>query len=301
MEKLKVLLKSAWWFAVLIYVSIFLYSNFESVIAVTARLSYSDISIALICLLFGKLLLAYVMQLSLTRHSTFISNIRCFQIYNHSQLGKYIPGSIWQFIGRISLYKEAGISNVIIRDSILLETFWVLASSALIGLGFTLIFSQVALSDLISFLPNYPYSYIIAALILLYAALSITPWGRRFNSYLIKLRFTPLSAVTSAVIWIFLGISFWITLIPFSTDYIQPGYIIGLFALSYAIGFVVPFAPAGLGIREAVLVIGLLHILDKETSIVLASLNRILYISIEIFLAFAATLLKQHATQFNKT
>jgi hypothetical protein len=102
------------------------------------------------------------------------------------------------------------------------------------------------------------------------------------------LLFTPLSFTTALLLWLALGFSFWITLTPFSSFEIGLVYIIGLYALSYAVGFVVPFAPAGIGIRESVLVLGLMPFLDINTSIILATLNRIFYILIEIVLAATA-------------
>ncbi|MCU7890301.1 MAG: hypothetical protein KZQ78_01300 [Candidatus Thiodiazotropha sp. (ex Ustalcina ferruginea)] len=100
--------------------------------------------------------------------------------------------------------------------------------------------------------------------------------------------YTPASLLIVLLIWTFLGLSFWITLLPLSIIEIGLVYIIGLYAFSYAVGFVIPFAPAGIGIRESILVFGLIPYLDTNTSIILATLNRIFYIAIEIILAATA-------------
>ena len=293
MQKIKSLLKLAWWLAVIVYIAIFLSGNIGSVGLIAQQLSIIQISTALLSILTGKILLTFIMQQSLSHHKVDFSFIKCFHVYNITQLGKYIPGSIWQFVGRVGLYKEAGIANLTIRDSILLETFWVLASAGLMGFILTLISGRQMLQELNGYLPDYSVLILMLSLALGYVVTISTSWGRRLQSYLLRLRFTPMSAISSAFVWILLGISFWVTLLPFASDQVTLTYIIGLFALSYAIGFVVPFAPAGLGIREAILVIGLLHTLDKETSIVLASLNRVFYIFIEILLASLATALNK--------
>jgi len=53
--------------------------------------------------------------------------------------------------------------------------------------------------------------------------------------------------------------------------------VIGLFALSYVAGFVTIFAPAGVGVREAVFTIGLAGILPVEAALVDAVGHRIIY------------------------
>ncbi|MCG7888370.1 MAG: hypothetical protein JAY93_20245 [Candidatus Thiodiazotropha taylori] len=108
--------------------------------------------------------------------------------------------------------------------------------------------------------------------------------------------FTPLSFITALLIWLVLGFAFWITLTPFSASEIGLVFIIGLYAFSYAIGFAVPFAPAGIGIRESVLVLGLAPFLDINTAIILAALNRVFYIFIEIILAALSVTISPHSS-----
>ncbi|MEW8584710.1 MAG: hypothetical protein AB2531_03020, partial [Candidatus Thiodiazotropha sp.] len=112
----------------------------------------------------------------------------------------------------------------------------------------------------------------------------------------------PLSFITALLIWLVLGFAFWITLTPFATAEIGLVYIIGLYAFSYAVGFAVPFAPAGIGIRESVLVLGLAPYLDVNSAIVLAALNRIFYIFIEIILsALSVTVPARSSVDRSKT
>jgi hypothetical protein len=113
--------------------------------------------------------------------------------------------------------------------------------------------------------------------------------------------FTPTTLVVVSIIWICLGSSFWITLLPFTNQELSFIYIIGLYALSYALGFAVPFAPAGIGIREAILVTGLLPYLDSSISIVLATINRLLYIVSEIILVVISNWISTRDNDLKKT
>ncbi|MCU7854716.1 MAG: hypothetical protein KZQ79_03340 [Candidatus Thiodiazotropha sp. (ex Lucinoma borealis)] len=295
---LKTALKSFWWILVLGFIGFFLISNLHRVETVIQRLPISTIIYSICALAIGKLFLVAIMHQSLQQYRVNLSAQRCFKIYNLTQLGKYIPGSIWQFVGRIGLYKEAGLSNHTIRDTILLETFWVVFSALLLGLALICITQYEFLITLFSQLPSRLLIIIssIAGIVLLVA--SIGTWRNKLIDYSRRLMYTPTSLLIALLIWFFLGFSFWITLLPLSSIEIGLVYIIGLYALSYAVGFVVPFAPAGIGIRETILVFGLVPYLDTNTAIILATLNRILYIIIEIILASIAVLSKYRTTNY---
>jgi hypothetical protein len=239
------------------------------------------------------------MHQSLQHNSIDFTYIKSFVIYNITQLGKYIPGSIWQFVGKISMYKSAGLTNKTILDSILLETFWVVFSAFIVGLILIGITQHEILLTLIQKIPSVVLLALVIVAVILMFIPQLRPYRDKLLDYRKRLSFTPPSFGTALFIWLALGFSFWITLIPFSSAEIGLVYIIGLYALSYAIGFMVPFAPAGIGIRESILVLGLMPFLDINTSIILATLNRLFYIAIEIILAAAAVLTSKQAKMQN--
>ncbi|MET0052956.1 MAG: lysylphosphatidylglycerol synthase domain-containing protein [Candidatus Thiodiazotropha sp.] len=280
----KTLLKSLWWVLVLLFISLFLYRNLGTAASVISRLPLGTLALAFAAILLAKLLLAEVMRRALARFGIHFPYPDCFRMYNLTQLGKYIPGSVWQFLGRIALYRERGLNNRTIKDTLLLETFWVVFSAFAIGLLLVLIMQRTLIGSLLSQLPDYlthPATLVGTGLILL--SLLIL-WRKPLWVYARAYRFDTEILFVAVLIWLCLGFSFWITLLPILDA--QPAflYIVGLYALSYAVGFVVPFAPAGIGIREAVLVTGLLPFLDTGSAVVLATLNRLGYILAEILL-----------------
>jgi hypothetical protein len=235
------------------------------------------------------------MHQALKRHSVNLPLTQSFSIYNITQLGKYIPGSIWQYVGKIGMYKAAGLNNQAIRDTILLEAFWVAFSALMVGI---ILISITHGQLLLSLSQKIPAIAIVAGIIATSVFLllpSLSGWRMKLRKYWRRLLFTPQSFFTTLIVWLSLGISFWIILIPLSSSEIGLVYTVGLFALSYTIGFVVPFAPAGIGIRESVLVLGLMPFLDIHTSIILATLNRVFYIIVEIALAAAALFLPRYS------
>lgn len=279
---------------VLCFIVIFLNSNLHRVDVVIRRLPAINIASSLATLTIGKLLLVAIMQQSLRHFKVDFFYRRSFVIYNITQLGKYIPGSIWQFVGKIGMYKSAGLDNQTVRNTILLETFWVVFSAFGFGVTLVALTQYRILTTLLEKVPAaVPLALLGIALVLLWIP-RLRSYRQKIVSNWKRLLFTPLSLSTSLLIWAALGYSFWITLLPFSTSDIGLAYIVGLYAFSYAAGFVVPFAPAGIGIRESVLVLGLAPFLDIDISIILATLNRIFYISIEIVLAAAALFVSKY-------
>jgi uncharacterized membrane protein YbhN (UPF0104 family) len=290
-QKLKSLLKVIWWVLVLAFVSLFLYKNLHTTLDIISKLPLLVVLTALIAIFVAKFLLVVVMNLALNRYQIELGYLRCFTIYNITQLGKYIPGSIWQYVGRISLYKEAKISNSKIRDTLLVETFWVVSSALLIGLCLILLTQHGLIIQMSEHIPEYltkPLILTTATVIII----AVAWWFRHIvQHYAKQFMFSPKVGLVVVVLWLCLGFSFWITLLPYTSQDISLVYIIGLYALSYALGFAVPFAPAGIGVREALLVMGLLPFLDSNISIVLATINRLLYIISEIILVLLSSYL----------
>ncbi|MEW8627128.1 MAG: hypothetical protein AB2551_15345 [Candidatus Thiodiazotropha sp.] len=298
-QKLKSLLKLIWWLLVLTFVSLFLYKNLHATLDIVSKLPLSVMSVAFLAILVAKVLLVLVMHLALCRYQIDLGYLRCFTIYNITQLGKYIPGSIWQYVGRITLYKEADISNAKIRDTLLLETFWVVFSALFIGICLILLTQHSLIMQMLGQLPEYltqPLSLVMVAALLLL----LVVWFRKtVQHYAKQFMFSAKASLVVTALWLCLGFSFWITLLPYTSQDISIIYIIGLYALSYALGFAVPFAPAGIGIREAILVMGLIPYLDSNTSIVLATINRLLYIVSEIILVVFSSFLSKRNNNFN--
>jgi hypothetical protein len=280
----KTVLKTLWWILILVFISLFLARNLGTAASVIRKLPFTTLSMAFLAILFAKLLLVEVMRRALDRFVIRFAYRDCFRIYNITQLGKYIPGSVWQFLGRIALYRERGLCNSTIKNSLLLETFWVVFSAFGIGLVLILFTKSSLIWNLITQLPDFLTHYLTLAGISLIGLSLLIIWRKPLLSYAKTYRFDREILLVVILLWLCLGFSFWITLQPILEASPPFLYIVGLYALSYAIGFVVPFAPAGVGIREAALVTGLLPYFDTNSAIVLATINRLLYIISELLL-----------------
>jgi len=209
-------------------------------------------------------------------------------IYNLTQLAKYMPGSIWQFVGRFAVLRGRGVSMQAIRDSTLVELAWVAITALVLGSGLAAFSCRGGRPG---FFPvifgNRVFSPLILLLFASVATFFVLPAARRWMLWILKrIRFHGRGAVLIlASAWVFLGISFWMIINPFASEPFPITYCIGVYCLAYLTGLLFPFAPAGLGVREAVLVAAVAGYTGAETAVILAAINRVLYFLAEMAVA----------------
>lgn len=205
-------------------------------------------------------------------------------IFFKSQLGKYLPGSVWQYAGRVglahnrgvpiqrgvvSVVAEIGYSAVAAGAAASLILGWAVAAAVFLGLA-----GLLAL--------GFALRGRVAGLVL--QAPADRGNGRLDRtSVLAGLRAGPAAVVLYLVVWGIYGIAFWTTgralfAIPASDI---PRYI-GVFALAWLAGLVAFFAPGGIGVREAVIAALLTSGLGQADAIVLAATSRIVLSAIDI-------------------
>jgi uncharacterized membrane protein YbhN (UPF0104 family) len=205
-------------------------------------------------------------------------------LFFKSQLAKYLPGSVWQYAGRVglahnrgvpiqpallSVVAEIGYSAIAAAAAASLILGWVVAAAVLLGLAGLLALGRAVRGH-------------IAALVL--GAPSDRESGRLDrHSVLATLRAAPAAVVLYLVVWGLYGLAFWTTgralfAIPPSDI---PRYI-GVFALAWLVGVVAFFAPGGIGVREAVIAALLARPLGQADAIVLAATSRIVLSTIDL-------------------
>jgi len=278
-------IKYLWILAVVVFVVLYFYTHFDTIVKIVYTIPVFNLLVAFCALLVAKILLSYITFLSLRYVGEYISFYKIFLIYNITQLAKYIPGSIWQFVGKAGAYSNEGMEVGAIKKSIFIEILWVLFSAFTVGIILVLSGDLLEIESIIINTQQYALFFGIGILITFIIAGFYYKKTLSFLYLFIDNIFLDIKIFFVLLfIWFLLGMSFYITLEPYVENVSIVLYIdiVGLYALAYAIGFLVPFAPAGIGIREAILIGGLATILSAEQAIVLASLNRIIYIIVEV-------------------
>ena len=215
-----------------------------------------------------------------------ISFFTAFKIWMQSNIGKYLPGNIFQYVGRLTLSHQAGIKSGpailgIISEVLLLVVAAILLAAPLYlsgNISFTTIFPRP---------PPFPHSYLLVGIAIATLGLFIYLISKRnvllasANPY----RFTEVKSNIKLVLsistipLIFYSLSFAtsglaaqliITNCWQSSSTIATPILISAYAVSFMIGFIMPGAPGGLGVREFALVSALTPFIGFADSLSLA-------------------------------
>lgn len=189
-----------------------------------------------------------------------------------SNTSRYIPGTIWQYIGRVELVKrEIGVPRNKTIVSLLVEIFLVLSAGV-----FVAAFSPVKLGWWLFLLPVpllLLHPTIANKIIALIAKISKKEIGR-FNA---KLSF---SDTISSFPWFVLNflingaaLSFLVVSLGQKVGLVDFFAFAGFYALSWMVGYLAVFAPAGLGVTE----VTLSYLLSFNMPLVVASVIALSY------------------------
>lgn len=183
------------------------------------------------------------------------------QVYLKTNLGKYLPGNVWHYYGRISAAKTAGVSPSAATLSVLLEPLLMAAAAlvmVLLGIQPVAANSQLTLRGL----PMLGLATVLMAVhpqflntaIRLSSRFNLKATTSRtvdVNAFQVK-RY-PLRPLLGELGFIGLrGSGFLLTLLALGPlELSQVPLLLGAFSLAWLLGLIIPGAPGGLGVFEA--------------------------------------------------
>ena len=272
-----------WVVAVLAAATVIIVRSWGDIDAMLRTLSWDWIAASLALTTAAKLFLGINAHVAARRCGIDIGFLDAFRLYNLSQLGKYLPGSIWQFIGRAAAYRHLGAGYGPIRDALICESLWIVAGASVVGVVLT---GPTLLGILAGSLSSFVVGWLGAGFgLALVAALAALLWKRAALARYVRLARPPVRAILAqACIWLLLGLGFWVLARGGGLS-VGPVFAIGLFAAGYAVGFLVPIAPAGLGVRDAVLTLGLMPYVPAGEALTITVMARIVYLVVDLALA----------------
>ncbi|MBV8886430.1 MAG: flippase-like domain-containing protein [Chroococcidiopsidaceae cyanobacterium CP_BM_RX_35] len=185
---------------------------------------------------------------------------QAFVLVGRSQIGKYLPGNVFQYVGRVALGHQQGIPIEAIIFSTGFETFLMIVTGVVIG-GGGLFFNHQSIPMTIGNQNIQTFFILFLATIVLASTLFITT---NFSSVIRKwinlcLPYIHIGRITAAVIlyiviFSLFGLSLSLLLnLLWGVDTLHWYQFTWGFAIAWTIGFIMPGAPGGLGIRETVL------------------------------------------------
>ena len=210
------------------------------------------------------------------------------RIWTVSNLGKYVPGKVWQMSAMAVMAREQGVSGVAAAGSAVLSTLVTLAT----GFAVTVLCGAQVFTD---------RRVALAALGAVVAALAMAPRAlpvaervlrRATGRDLTMPRLTPrtlaVAVVGSTVAWLLLGAGFHLLARGVGVASLPIAASVASFVGSYLLGFVAVFAPGGIGVREGVMHLALRQVgLGDGEALVLVVASRIWLTVLEVAPALA--------------
>ncbi|WP_083286665.1 hypothetical protein [Burkholderia seminalis] len=229
------------------------------------------------------LLLALAWRQLLAHHGVAQSHTWAIKTYGVSQLAKYTPGNIFHLAGRQAISIAAGIPAWPVAKSI----GWELAVIASTAVPFALLAAPL----------RWPAIGVETATTAFAAVLTIAVWG-------IQTRWSPrvAQAVSLHAAFLFVAGLIFSQLLAITSRHAQIDShdaafwlpVSGAYVIAWLAGLVTPGAPAGVGVREAVLY-GLLHSVVGHADLITAIvLGRLVTVAGDLLFFIGATLTPKH-------
>lgn len=208
-----------------------------------------------------------------------------------AQLGKYVPGSVWAFAAQVELARDYGVPRA--RG----------AAATVLAVVITLVVNLVIAAVTLPFVSvdaAHQWWWALAAAPLLLAMLH--PWilNRCVRGVTIAPTAVGTGVLASFAAWIPLGTHIAVLTMGVGVEPARAFPIAaGSYALAWTLGVVLVVAPAGIGVREAVLVVGLSPVLGPGAALVVASLSRLVTTAADVVWAGIAFIVRRvHADRF---
>ena len=223
------------------------------------------------------------------------------RIYFVGQVGKYLPGSVWPVLAQMDMGRDAGVPRTRMGVSFVLS----LLVSVVVGLGMGL---PTLLSSGQTWLPGVAV-VVIGLPIVLFPGLvnralsrGLTVAGRppleRGLSRGAMLR----SAALYGLSWTFFGVSVWCLVVDVGGSVLTSLPVsIAAFAVAANLGTLFIIAPAGAGVREVLLVVGLAPVLASSPATAVAVVSRLLVTVADVGSALVALATHRHHQVKNRS
>jgi len=294
-DKIIQVFKWVWIAIVFVGAAVYLHKHYQEIAVHFREIAAWRLVIAFVMLIAGKMTLADLSRWSAAGEGWTPPYSKMLTVSAVTQLGKYLPGGIWHFVGKFGIYRANGMSNKQATKAMLVENFWLLGSAFMIGATAMAGFSSKVLCQVLSqktvtiFQENslqiaailLPIIWIIILLVVEQFAVAVHT-EKRWKK-LVRI------LVDQILTWVLFGLSLW-GLFP-ETDLNLIGLTLGTFSVSWSAGYVTVFAPGGIGIREILLTTLLGVVFSTERIVAYAAVHRLLWTAAEVALGLASGLL----------
>lgn len=229
-----------------------------------------------------------------------LSVVQTQRVFLLGQLGKYVPGGVWTVLAQATLAKQLAVPRARSATASLMAVLLAVIAAASIGALCLLVSGRQVLG-------SWGPTLLLVLPLLAFLHPDVLVWAGRLVGRVtrrsIELERLPARIILSAVGWlaagqIVSGLSLYLLTGMIGGRYPNPLLPIGVSAFASAVGVLVIFAPAGIGPREAIVVLGLTASIGSADLALLVSLmSRVLLTVIDFGLAAGASVLAGYASR----
>ncbi len=290
---LKRISRTLWMVAVLTFVSLYVSRNWGRITELTPKIGVGSAVAIVIVTVAGKMVVSEQLRLSANLLGADLTPRRSYWIYCSSDLAKYVPGGVWNAMARVKLLRDEGISAGASGRAFAVDKLWQILGALFTGLLFARSSAhEVVLSAFVE--DSVPVA------VLEYAAISIG-WvtaivlvnrfltGSLPSPYVLRRVITDQTLIAAL-----LGLGVWIPLEAMGSASAPAA--IGAFAIGRAFGYAAVFAPAGVGVREAVSLAVLAGSAESQVIVIALAVNRVLTVLADLLSYGLAVAFARRAT-----
>lgn len=252
--------------------------------------AWAEIAASALLVLAAYALLIQTWRAMLQAWGAQLGFVQASRIWFVSNLGKYVPGKVWQIAAMGIMAQGQGVSPLAATGSSLV------VNVANVVSGFAVVFATGAATlELSARGGSHAGAVIAAALAVLLLALPavwplVSRLAGRLSGGRIALPAIPArsiwwAALGTAVAWVIYGLAFQLLArgLEIGTTGATRGYL-AVYASSYLVGYLTLLAPGGIGVREAMMVVGLtrLGLMPQPEAWLLAIASRLWLTVLEI-------------------
>jgi uncharacterized membrane protein YbhN (UPF0104 family) len=222
-----------------------------------------------------------------------VSRVRGAQIYLVSQLGKYVPGSVWAYVLQMELGRKAGLPRARVFVSSLVQL--AVSMVAMLTLG------MIALPKLLDQNPRAVFLYVALPCSLIALHPKVMTFGVNLVLRMLRkapldheLRWTTIAKTLglSTLTYVLFGLHLWLLATPGRTPSLNVLLLcIGTIAVGLVAGLVFFLVPSGLGARDILVALVLVPTVGVEAAAAFAVASRVMFTVAELATAGGAALL----------
>jgi uncharacterized membrane protein YbhN (UPF0104 family) len=300
------IVKISFGLAVLVFGAVYIGTRWDGVRDALSHAQPAWIVVAVICAAVGQWAAALSFGAVLRMIAPPLPILEVARVHFVSQLGKYIPGSIWPIVAITEMCRRYGIARRSAATAGVLALLYSLVVATILGLVLVLAASAGSAAGWWWLVAVIPLGIALVHPRVVGAAVDAVLRLLRRPPIELDLRWQTLRACLgwSALSWILLGLQCWALVIALGGDLgksLAPA--IGGFAVAYAAGTVFIPAPAGAGVREAVLGLALSGFgataatLTHDDIVVVVLLSRVILAILDFAQAGVVLVLARHSSQ----